>query len=196
METPTPAGARRTTIAWLECHARSRYGPALLALTALLVLGAYQVRLAHTVHVGTLVDDKPYVAGMHQPDTGPAGRYRWTTDRAQINLPGLGRGPVVKRFVEASIVGDALYLKADESTRMAFEEAGGIRFEYTARGKTNSMGYWTVPPDAGPDCGSICGSMNAPTCPRPVTGAPTAISEGPWPPVGEVTAKSTYVTHT
>ena len=48
METPTPAGARRTTIAWLECHARSRYGPALLALTALLVLGAYQVRLAHT----------------------------------------------------------------------------------------------------------------------------------------------------
>ena len=48
-----------------RCHLHSRFGPALLALTAVLIFGAYQVRLGHTVHVGVLTDDKPYVAGMH-----------------------------------------------------------------------------------------------------------------------------------
>ncbi len=74
-------------------HARSPYGLALLALTAILLFSIYQVRLGHTVHVGTLTDDKPYVAGMHGPEQSPAGRYRWTTASGEIRLPGLGRGP-------------------------------------------------------------------------------------------------------
>lgn len=80
-------------LATLRCHGRSRFGPAMLALAAALVFGVYQVRLGHTVHVGVLTDDKPYVAGMHQPEGGPAGRYRWTTAESEISLPGMGRGP-------------------------------------------------------------------------------------------------------
>lgn len=79
--------------ALLRRHARGPHLPALLAFAAVLVFGVYQVRLGHTIHVGTLTDDKPYVAGMQQPERGPSGRYRWTTDRAQVLLPGLGRGP-------------------------------------------------------------------------------------------------------
>lgn len=77
----------------LRCHLRSRLGPALLALTALLLCGVYQVRLGHTVHVGVLTDDKPYVAEMHGPEQHPAGPYRWTTAESEIRLPGQGRGP-------------------------------------------------------------------------------------------------------
>lgn len=83
----------RAALAPLRCHARSPDGLVLLALTALLVFTAYQFRLGHTVHVGTLTDDKPYVVEMHQPEVTPAGRYRWTSARSAIRLPGLGRGP-------------------------------------------------------------------------------------------------------
>ena len=85
-----PLGAARDLV---RLHGRSRYGPALLALTVALLLGVYQVRLGHTVHVGTLTDDRPYVAGMYPPEERPAGgRFRWTGGRGEIWLPGLGRG--------------------------------------------------------------------------------------------------------
>ena len=49
----------------------------------------------------------------------------------------------------AIIVGETLYLKADEQTRPRFLDAGSKPFEYTARGKQRtSSGYWSVPPEA------------------------------------------------
>ncbi|HEX5506643.1 MAG TPA: hypothetical protein VFW96_28765 [Thermomicrobiales bacterium] len=72
---------------------RWRFGLAALALAVVCICGAYQVRVGHTVHVGVLTDDKPYVVGMNQPEQTPAGRYRWTTADSAVTLPGLGRGP-------------------------------------------------------------------------------------------------------
>lgn len=72
---------------------RWRFGLAALALAVVCVCVAYQVRVGHTVHVGVLSDDKPYVVGINQPEQTPAGRYRWTTADSAVALPGLGRGP-------------------------------------------------------------------------------------------------------
>lgn len=65
----------------------------LLGSSAALVFAVYQYRPAHTVHVGTPTDDKPYVAGMFQPEQGPFGRYRWTGAESTVRLPGMARGP-------------------------------------------------------------------------------------------------------
>jgi DNA transformation protein len=60
-----------------------------------------------------------------------------------------GYGLYVDDVFVAIIVGDTLYLKADEQTQSRFMDAGCHRFEYTARGKKKqSMGYWSVPPEA------------------------------------------------
>ena len=48
----------------------------------------------------------------------------------------------------AIIAFDQLWLKADEQSRRAFEDAGCGIFTYEADGKTRTMGYYTVPPDA------------------------------------------------
>jgi DNA transformation protein len=59
-----------------------------------------------------------------------------------------GYGLYVDDVFVAIIAGDNLYLKADEETQVRFEAAGCRRFEYTARGKQQALGFWTVPPEA------------------------------------------------
>jgi DNA transformation protein len=59
-----------------------------------------------------------------------------------------GWGLYVDGVFVAIIVGEALYLKTDEQTQARFVDAGGSRFEYTARGKQHSSGYWTPPTEA------------------------------------------------
>lgn len=43
------------------------------------------------------------------------------------------------------IAGNRLYLKADETTKARFAEAGGEPFVYRRRSKTVEMSYWTLP---------------------------------------------------
>jgi DNA transformation protein len=59
-----------------------------------------------------------------------------------------GYGLYVDELFVAIVVGDTLYLKADEQSRPRFEQAGCRRFEYMRQGKLQGMGYWTAPPDA------------------------------------------------
>ncbi len=59
-----------------------------------------------------------------------------------------GYGLYVDDVFVAIIVGDALYLKADEQSRDCFEAAGGRRFEYARQGKQQGLGFWTVPAEA------------------------------------------------
>lgn len=46
------------------------------------------------------------------------------------------------------VIDDALYLKADDETRPAFEAAGCAPFLYESRGKSVAMSYWSLPADA------------------------------------------------
>lgn len=48
----------------------------------------------------------------------------------------------------AIIAFDQLWLKVDDETKAVFEQAGCEIFTYEADGKSRSMGYFTVPPDA------------------------------------------------
>lgn len=48
----------------------------------------------------------------------------------------------------AIIAMDQLWLKVDNETRGAFEQARCEIFTYESAGKTRSMSYYTVPPDA------------------------------------------------
>ena len=59
-----------------------------------------------------------------------------------------GYGLYIDDLFVAIIVGDALYLKADEQSQQRFQEAGSRRFEYTRQGKQQRMGFWTVPDQA------------------------------------------------
>jgi DNA transformation protein len=59
-----------------------------------------------------------------------------------------GHGLYIDDVFVAIIAGETLYLKADEETRVRFEAAGCRPFEYTARGKQQALGFWTVPPEA------------------------------------------------
>jgi DNA transformation protein len=59
-----------------------------------------------------------------------------------------GYGLYVDDLFVAIIVGDALYLKADEQSRPRFQAAGSRCFEYMRQGKQQAMGYWTVPDEA------------------------------------------------
>lgn len=59
-----------------------------------------------------------------------------------------GYGLYIDDVFVAIIAGECLYLKADEQTQARFETAGCTRFKYTARGKQQALGFWTVPPEA------------------------------------------------
>jgi DNA transformation protein len=59
-----------------------------------------------------------------------------------------GWGLYVDGVFVAIIAGETMYLKSDDRTQARFAAAGSSRFEYTARGKLHSSGYWSVPPDA------------------------------------------------
>lgn len=59
-----------------------------------------------------------------------------------------GYGLYVDDVFVAIIVGDALYLKADERSRPHFQAAGCHPFEYTRQGKQQAMAFWTVPAEA------------------------------------------------
>lgn len=48
----------------------------------------------------------------------------------------------------AIIAMDQLWLKVDDETRAAFEQAGCEIFTYVTANKTSTMNYYTVPPDA------------------------------------------------
>ncbi len=60
-----------------------------------------------------------------------------------------GDGVYVDDLFVALIVRDELFLKADDSTRPAFEAAGGHPFKYHGHdGEVGVMSYWTVPDEA------------------------------------------------
>lgn len=60
-----------------------------------------------------------------------------------------GDGIYVDELFMALIIRDTLYLKADDSTRAAFEAAGGHPFTYEGKDhEVNVMAYWTVPEEA------------------------------------------------
>lgn len=48
----------------------------------------------------------------------------------------------------ALIAAERLYLKADAGTRERFAAAGCEPFTYSGDGKSVTLGYWTVPPEA------------------------------------------------
>lgn len=58
-----------------------------------------------------------------------------------------GHGIYVDDVFVALIAGEVLYLKTDDTTRPAFEAAGGVPFIYDPEGK-KSLNYWTVPAEA------------------------------------------------
>ena len=58
-----------------------------------------------------------------------------------------GAGVYAGNVMFALIAADTLYLKADETTKAAFEEEGMKPFVYAAKGgKSVAMSYWEVPP--------------------------------------------------
>jgi len=59
-----------------------------------------------------------------------------------------GYGLTLDDLFIAIIAFDRLYLKADTQTRTRFADAGCEPFVYQARGKSMTMNYWTVPPQA------------------------------------------------
>ena len=59
-----------------------------------------------------------------------------------------GHGIYVDDLFVAIITGDCLYLKADRQSAAAFEQAGGTRFAYQARGRSVSLQFWTPPAHA------------------------------------------------
>ena len=60
-----------------------------------------------------------------------------------------GHGIYVDDLFIAIVVGETLYLKADEETVARFEAEGCTPFTYTAKGNRRvSMGYRAAPPEA------------------------------------------------
>ena len=59
-----------------------------------------------------------------------------------------GCGLYVDELFVALIIAERLYLKTDVQTRPRFEAAGCVPFTYEAKGKTQSIGYFTAPDDA------------------------------------------------
>lgn len=56
-----------------------------------------------------------------------------------------GAGVFADGVMFALIAGDTLYLKADDTTRHAFESEGLAPFTYRGRGKTIALSYWQAP---------------------------------------------------
>jgi DNA transformation protein len=59
-----------------------------------------------------------------------------------------GHGLYVDDLFVAILADDRLFLKTDADSRPRFDAAGCQPFSYEARGKTFTLAYWTVPPDA------------------------------------------------
>ena len=59
-----------------------------------------------------------------------------------------GVGLYVEELFVALIFEERLYLKADATSRAAFEAAGCVPFTYQRAGQPASLGYFTVPDDA------------------------------------------------
>jgi DNA transformation protein and related proteins len=59
-----------------------------------------------------------------------------------------GHGLRIDGHFMALIAFDRLYLKVDAATRPQFEAASCEAFVYAGKGKTVTMSYWTVPPQA------------------------------------------------
>ena len=59
-----------------------------------------------------------------------------------------GVGLYVDELFVALIISERLYLKTDIQTRPRFEAAACMPFTYEAKGKTQSIGYFTAPDDA------------------------------------------------
>jgi DNA transformation protein and related proteins len=56
-----------------------------------------------------------------------------------------GHGLYIDELFVAIVVGEQLYLKVDAATRAAFDGAGGRPFSYEAKGRRQSMSYWSAP---------------------------------------------------
>jgi DNA transformation protein len=59
-----------------------------------------------------------------------------------------GHGLYVDGLFVALIASDRLYLKADETTRTDFADAGGEPFVYDRKGRPATLNFWTVPAEA------------------------------------------------
>jgi DNA transformation protein len=60
-----------------------------------------------------------------------------------------GHGVYVGDHFLALIIGETLYLKADDEAREAFRAAGSAPFEYATRDRQRTvMAYWAAPQDA------------------------------------------------
>jgi DNA transformation protein and related proteins len=59
-----------------------------------------------------------------------------------------GHGLRIDGLFVALIAFERLYLKVDAQTRSQFEAAGCEPFVYDAKGRSVTLGYWTVPPQA------------------------------------------------
>ena len=59
-----------------------------------------------------------------------------------------GHGVYFEGRIIGIVIDDALYLKANDETRPAFEAAGCAPFVYESRGKSVPMSYWSLPAEA------------------------------------------------
>ncbi len=59
-----------------------------------------------------------------------------------------GHGLRIDGVFVALIAFERLYLKTDAQTQPQFAAAGGEAFVYSSRGRTVTLNYWTVPPQA------------------------------------------------
>jgi DNA transformation protein and related proteins len=59
-----------------------------------------------------------------------------------------GHGLYVDDLFVAIIAMGRLYLKADDTTRAQFEGAGCEPFEYSAKDRSVTLGYWSAPAEA------------------------------------------------
>lgn len=69
----------------------------LLAVFTVLLALAAQAPLRYTIDVGEEVgpgSDLPMLRGVFPPENDPRGAFRWTTERALIQLPGVGQRPM------------------------------------------------------------------------------------------------------
>ena len=54
-------------------------------------------------------------------------------------------GLFVDGIMFAIVIGDVLYLKADDETRATFEKEGLVPFSYERSGRTVALSYWRAP---------------------------------------------------
>ncbi len=59
-----------------------------------------------------------------------------------------GHGVYLDGLIVGIVIGEALYLKTDASTRARFEAAGSAPFVFTGQKKPIETSYWSAPEDA------------------------------------------------